>query len=50
MNLRTLIHGVTLGGFCLGFGLVLAFTDRATVDDIAARALEDKQNSLGQVI
>lgn len=50
MNLRTLIHGVTLGSFCLGFGLVLAFTDQATVDDIAARALEDKQNSLGQVI
>ncbi len=50
MNPRNLIHGVTLGTFCLGFGFVLAFTDRATVDDIAARALEDKQNSLGQVI
>ncbi|HNH35896.1 MAG TPA: electron transport complex subunit RsxG [Rhodocyclaceae bacterium] len=50
MNLRTLVHGAILGSFCLGFGLVLAVTDRATTDDIAARALEDKQNSLGQVI
>ncbi|HEY6896952.1 MAG TPA: electron transport complex subunit RsxG [Rhodocyclaceae bacterium] len=44
------IHGVILGTFCLGFGLVLAFTDKITADDIAARALEDRQNSLGQVI
>lgn len=47
---RSLIHGVILGAFCLGFGAVLALTDRVTVDDIAARALEDKQNSLGQVM
>ncbi len=47
---KTFIHGVILGTFCLGFGLVLAVTDRMTVDDIAARALEDKQNSLSQVI
>jgi electron transport complex protein RnfG len=45
-----LAHGVILGGFCLGFGLLLAITDRLTVDDIAARALEDRQNSLAQVI
>jgi electron transport complex protein RnfG len=45
-----MIHGVILGAFCLGFGVVLAVTDRMTVDDIAARALEDKQNSLAQVI
>lgn len=50
MNPRSLIHGVILGTFCLGFGLVLAVTDRLTLDDIAARALEDRQNSLSQVI
>ena len=44
------IHAVILGVFCLGFGLILAVTDRLTVDDIAARALEDRQNSLSQVI
>ena len=47
---RTLTHGVILGSFCLGFGLVLALTDRLTTDDITARALEDRQNSLSQVI
>ena len=44
------IHAVILGVFCLGFGLVLAITDSITVDDIAARAIEDRQNSLSQVI
>lgn len=47
---RMLIHGVILGIFCLGFAVVLAGTDHATKDDIAARALEDRQNSLSQVI
>ena len=47
---RTLIHGVILGIFCLGFGLLLAVTNKVTEKDIAARALEDKLNSLGQVI
>ena len=47
---RTLMHGVILGCFCLGFGLLLAITDRLTLEDIAARALEDRQNSLAQVI
>ncbi|MFH1871957.1 MAG: electron transport complex subunit RsxG [Pseudomonadota bacterium] len=46
----SLIHGVILGAFCLGFGLLLALTYRHTRDDIAARALEDRQNSLRQVI
>lgn len=50
MNARSLIHAAILGGFCLGFGIVLAVTDRYTVDDIAARALEDRQNSLKQVM
>ena len=50
MKKRAMIHGVVLGAFCLGFGVVLAVTDRLTVDAIAARALEDKMNSLGQVI
>jgi len=45
-----LSHGVILGIFCLGFGLVLAVTNSITVDDIAARAMEDRQNSLSQVI
>lgn len=43
-------HGLILGAFCLGFGIVLAASDRITVDDIAARAMEDRLNSLGQVI
>ena len=47
---RTLIHGVILGGFCLGFGFLLAVTFKLTRDDIAARVLEDRQNSLEQVI
>lgn len=44
------MHGVILGAFCLGFGLILAITDRLTIADIGARALEDRQNSLAQVI
>lgn len=47
---RTLGHGLILGAFCLGFGVILAFSDHITVEDIAARALEDRLNSLGQVI
>lgn len=47
---RTLGHGLILGAFCLGFGIVLALTDFATKKDIAARALEDRLNSLSQVI
>jgi Na+-translocating ferredoxin:NAD+ oxidoreductase subunit G len=50
MKPRSLIHASILGAFCLGFGLVLAVTDRITADDIAARALEDRQNSLKQVL
>jgi electron transport complex protein RnfG len=44
------VHGVILGIFCLGFGLLLALTDKVTAKDIAARALEDKINSLSQVL
>ncbi|WP_295583484.1 electron transport complex subunit RsxG [uncultured Lamprocystis sp.] len=50
MKQGTLIHGVILGLFCLGFGLALALTEWVTRDAIAARAMEDRQNSLGQVI
>ena len=50
MNKDTWIHGVILGIFCLGFGLLLALTEFFTRDAIAARAMEDRQNSLGQVI
>jgi len=44
------MHGVILGTFCLGFGLVLAVTDRITKKDITLRAMEDRQTSLSQVI
>ncbi|MBC7951209.1 MAG: electron transport complex subunit RsxG [Rhodospirillaceae bacterium] len=47
---RIHIHAGILGAFCLGFGIVLAATDQVTLEPIAARALEDKQNSLSQVI
>ena len=47
---RMLTHGVILGIFCLGFGLLLAVTNRVTAEDIAARALEDRLNSLSQVV
>ncbi|MGE5466498.1 MAG: electron transport complex subunit RsxG [Ignavibacteria bacterium] len=47
---RAWVHGAILGAFCLGFGLLLAVTDVYTVDDIAARALEDRQRSLAQVM
>lgn len=50
MNQRTLTHALILGAFCLGFGLLLALTEYVTADAIAARALEDRQASLGQVI
>ena len=43
-------HGLILGAFCLGFGILIALTDRVTVDEIAARAMEDKINSLSQVL
>lgn len=43
-------HGVILGLFCLGFGLILAITNEITLDGISARAIEDKQNSLSQVL
>jgi len=47
---RMFVHGVILCAFCLGFGLLLAVTDAVTVDDIAARAVDDKQASLSQVL
>lgn len=47
---RMLSHGLILGAFCLGFGVVLAMSDHITVEDIAARAMEDRLNSLGQVV
>jgi Na+-translocating ferredoxin:NAD+ oxidoreductase subunit G len=50
MKNSTWIHGVILAVFCLGFGLLLALTDLATSGSIAARAIEDRQASLGQVI
>jgi electron transport complex protein RnfG len=50
MSERFMVHGLVLGAFCLGFGALLAVTNRITSADIAARAMEDRQNSLGQVI
>ncbi|TXT26775.1 MAG: RnfABCDGE type electron transport complex subunit G [Gallionellaceae bacterium] len=47
---RTLVHGLILGAFCLGFGMLLVLTNSFTENDIAQRALEDRQNSLAQVI
>jgi electron transport complex protein RnfG len=47
---RMFRHGLILGLFCLGFGILLAVTDAITADDIGARAIEDKQNSLSQVL
>ncbi len=43
-------HATILGVFCLGFGIVLAATDLLTVDAIKERAMEDRLNSLAQVI
>jgi Na+-translocating ferredoxin:NAD+ oxidoreductase subunit G len=47
---KPLAHGVILFAFCLGFGLLIAVIEALTVDDISARAIEDKQNSLSQVL
>ncbi len=43
-------HALILGVFCFGFGLVLALTDLFTSKEIATRAMEDRQNSLSQVL
>lgn len=50
MSKPSYVHGLILGTFCLGFGVVLAGTDMVTESPIAQRALEDKQNALGKVI
>jgi electron transport complex protein RnfG len=50
MSPRLMIHAVILGLFCLGFGVVLALTDKVTADEIKLRAVEDTQNSLAKVI
>ena len=47
---KSLVHGLILFAFCLGFGLLMAVTEALTSDDITARAIEDKQNSLSQVL
>ena len=44
------IHALILGIFCTGFGALLAVTNQFTADSIELRAVEDKQNSLAQVI
>ncbi|RAU21573.1 electron transport complex subunit RsxG [Paramagnetospirillum kuznetsovii] len=46
----TWVHATILGTFCAGFGVLLAATDIVTKEPIKDRALEDKMNSLGQVI
>ncbi len=45
-----MVHGVILGIFCLGFALLLAVINLLTANDISARSLEDRLNSLSQVI
>ncbi|MCX7150400.1 MAG: electron transport complex subunit RsxG [Rhodocyclales bacterium] len=46
----SLKHAVILGVFCLGFGILLALTDLLTASAIVDRAMEDRLNSLAQVI
>jgi len=43
-------HAAILGAFCLGFGIVLAMTERLAAEDIATRATEDRLSSLTQVL
>jgi electron transport complex protein RnfG len=43
-------HAIILGLFCLGFGILLALTDLVTASAIVDRAMEDRLNSLAQVI
>ncbi|HLN25823.1 MAG TPA: electron transport complex subunit RsxG [Patescibacteria group bacterium] len=50
MKQRTIIHGVVLASFCLGFGILLAATKDFTAEEISLRQVEDLQNSLTQVI
>jgi Na+-translocating ferredoxin:NAD+ oxidoreductase subunit G len=47
---NAMLHAITLGAFCLGFGILIALTDQVTVKEIAERAMEDKINSLSQVL
>ena len=49
-NDNAMKHGLILGAFCLGFGILIALTDLVTAKEIAARAMEDKINSLSQVL
>ncbi len=49
-NKPSWVHAAVLGIFCLGFGAMLALTNELTSDEIKARRIEDKQNSLAQVI
>lgn len=44
------VHALILGAFCLGFGALLALTHQLTAGDIVLRSVEDRQNSLAQVI
>ena len=50
MNLGSLRHAIILGVFCLGFGVVMAMTKSLATADIEARAMEDRLNSLSQVL
>ncbi len=50
MKIGSLRHAVILGVFCLGFGVVMAMTKSLATADIEARAMEDRLNSLGQVL
>lgn len=50
MKQGTMIHAAILGAFCLGFGIMLALIEQVTAEDIKARAMEDRQASLSQVL
>lgn len=50
MKTGALRHAIILCLFCLGFGIVLAGVQSLAANDIAARAGEDRLNSLAQVL
>lgn len=50
MSQRITVHALVLGAFCLGFGTILALTDKVTSEEIKLRTAEDLQASLVQVI
>lgn len=50
MKVPALRHSLLLGAFCAGFGILLVLINGLASADIAARATEDRLNSLSQVL